>query len=78
MGKEDNPTFYRKPIDYHQMLNYVRNSDKAEEECFRTVQSKSLFSYIRVGEAKGASLSVIQLRGWSERYSADSDSKSSL
>jgi len=53
MGKEDNPTFYRKPIDYHQMLNYVRNSDKAEEECFRTVQSKSLFSYIRLKNNSG-------------------------
>jgi len=53
MGKEDNPTFYRKPIDYHQMLNYVRHADKAEEECFRTIHSQSLSSYIRLKNNSG-------------------------
>jgi len=53
MGKEDNPTFYRKPIDYQQMMNFVRNADKKEEEWFKTVQSKSLSSYIRLKNNSG-------------------------
>lgn len=53
MGKEDNPTFYRKPIDYCQMMNYVRSADKVEEEWYKTVQSKSLTSYIRLKNNSG-------------------------
>jgi len=53
MGKEDNPTFYRKPIDYCQMMDYVRSSNKAESEWFKTVRSQSLFSYIKLKNNSG-------------------------
>jgi len=53
MGKEDNPTFYRKPIDYCQMMDYVRNSNKAESEWFKTLRSQSLFSYIKLKNNSG-------------------------
>jgi len=53
MGKEDNPTFYRKPIDYCQMVNYVRNTENGEDEWFRTVRSQSLSSYIRLKNNSG-------------------------
>ena len=48
IGADENPTFYRKPIDYCQMLNYVKNSTQSETEWFKLEQSKSLSSYIRV------------------------------
>ena len=60
MGKEDNPTFYRKPIDYQQMMNFVRNADKKEEEWFKTIQSKSLSSYIRVSSSSKVQNSLIE------------------
>jgi len=53
MGKEDNPTFYRKPIDYCQMMDYVRSSNKAESEWFKTLRSQSLFSYIKLKNNSG-------------------------
>lgn len=48
IGSEENPTFYRKPIDYCQMINYVRATSDAGEEWYRMVQAKSLSSYIRL------------------------------
>jgi len=53
IGADENPTFYRKPIDYCQMLNYVKNSTQSETEWFKLEQSKSLSSYIRLKNNSG-------------------------
>lgn len=53
IGTEENPTFYRKPIDYCQMMNYVRAKTDAGEEWYRMVQAKSLSSYIRLKSNSG-------------------------
>lgn len=53
MGKEENPTFYRKPIDYCQMMNFVRTSMDSGEEWYKIVQAKSLSSYIRLKSNSG-------------------------
>lgn len=53
IGSEDNPTYYRKPIDYCQMMNYVKATTEAGEEWYRMVQAKSLYSYIRLKNNSG-------------------------
>jgi len=60
MGKEDNPTFYRKPIDYCQMMDYVRNAKNGEDEWFKTVRSQSLSSYIRLKNNSGQVTWLVQ------------------
>jgi len=53
IGTEENPTFYRTPIGYCQMMNYVRAATETGEEWYKMVQAKSLSSYIRLKNNSG-------------------------
>lgn len=45
IARSDNPTLYRTPIDYCQMLHQISSSDKAG---YKIIRGKSILTYIQV------------------------------